>query len=127
MTPVQQQFEALRSRFPSAELLPAPNTVGVVVITDVRLPSGWSHPSTTVKFVVPAGYPLAALDCFWATAELRLASGALPQNAQVQVPPALPASGPHLWFSWHVQTWNPGRDTLLTYFRVVQDRFKELR
>lgn len=128
MTPVQQQLESLRSRFPGAELAPAPGCFGVIVVPDVRLPPGWSQPTTTVRFVVPAGYPLAALDCFWTSPELRLASGAVPQNAQVQNPaPALPGGGPHLWFSWHVQSWNPGRDTLLTYVRVIQDRFKELR
>lgn len=127
MTPVEQQLAALRSRAPTAELASAPGAIGVVVIQDVKLPPGWNQPTTTVKFVVPAGYPLAALDCFWTAANLRLASGAMPQASQVQSPPVLPGGEPHLWFSWHVQSWNPGRDTLLTYFRVVLGRFKEVR
>lgn len=128
MTPVEQQLEALRSRFTGAELVPAPSVVGVIVIPGVKLPAGWNQPATNVKFIVPAGFPLAALDCFWTSPDLRLLSGALPQNAQIQdPPPTIPGGGPHLWFSWHVASWNPGRDTLLTYMRVIQDRFRELR
>lgn len=127
MTPVEQQMEQLRSRYPSASLEPAPGIVGVVVISDFKLPPGWNQASTTVKFMAPAGYPLSALDCFWAPPELRLATGAVPQNAQVQNPSQLPGGAPHLWFSWHVPSWMPGRDTFLTYARVIFDRFKEPR
>lgn len=128
MTPLEQQMEALGSRFPGARLEPLPGNLGLVVVPDVKLPSGWNTATTTVKFLVPAGFPLAALDCFWTSPDLRLATGALPQSAQVQDPPAgIPGAGAHLWFSWHVQAWSPGRDTLLTYMRVVQSRFQELR
>lgn len=128
VTPVEQQLEALRVRHPGAEIVPAPGATGVVVVPNVKLPAGWNCATTTVRFVLPAGFPLAALDCFWVSPDLRLASGAVPQNAQVQnPPPQIPGVGPLLWFSWHVQSWNPGRDTMLTYMRVIQDRLKVLR
>jgi hypothetical protein len=128
MTPIEEQLGQLRSRFPKADLVPAPGSLGVVIIPEFKIPPGWNQTTTTVKFVVPTGYPLSALDCFWASPDLRLASGNVPQSAQIQSPaPALPDGAPHLWFSWHVPAWTPGRDTLLTYARVIYDRFKELR
>ena len=32
-----------------------------------------------------------------------------------------------LWFSWHVGQWSPNRDSLLTYERVIRNRFREPR
>lgn len=125
MTPVEQQFECLKVQFGTASIQSLPNGTFLVTIPDVALPAGWNNASTMVKFVVPVGYPLAKPDCFWVDASLRLANGASPQNTGPNPIPGSP--GPQLWFSWHVGPWSPSRDTLLTYVRVIQNRFKELR
>lgn len=125
MTPIEQQFECLRVQFGKATIQPLPNGTHLVTIPEFELPKGWNSPSTAVKFVVPVGYPLAKPDCFWVDASIRLATGATPQNTGPNPIPDAP--GPQLWFSWHVGPWSPSRDTLLTYVRVIQNRFKELR
>jgi hypothetical protein len=65
------------------------------------------------------------LDCFWTDADLRLASGANPMNTGGNPIPHIGV--PHLWFSWHVGTWNPNNDSLLTYFYVIRRRLSDPR
>lgn len=118
---LEEQLRSLTSVFPGASLLPADGGASLIVVPNVALPSGWSQPSTTVYFLAPAGFPMARPDCFWADASLRLASGGIPQNGGIS---PIPGRGePLLWFSWHLQSWNPVADSLLTFLRVIQNRF----
>jgi hypothetical protein len=120
-----REWSALVAQFSSATLNADADGSGLVTIADVELPPGWSAPTTRVHFVVPIGFPAAQPDCFWASAELRLASGTMPSNAGVQAVPVLQCPG--LWFSWHVTTWRPSVDTLSTYARFILTRFADAR
>ncbi|MEJ0011256.1 MAG: E2/UBC family protein [Bauldia sp.] len=122
----QKQFERLKQRYPDAVLTALPSGAGLVTIPAVSLPEGWSRATSSVRFVVPIGYPGPAPDCFWADQELRLANGQQPQASQVnQIPEANQQA---LWFSWHVveaaKNWNPNRDDLLTFVGIIMDRFR---
>ena len=82
---------------------------------------------TTIRFIAPVGYPTAKPDCFWADRGFRLATSAMPSNtAENQIPETSITAH---WFSWHVHEsqWNANRDDLVTYFGVIQDRFREVR
>jgi hypothetical protein len=125
MTPIEEQFEVLRTSVSEASLEKLPDGTHLVVVQGVRLPNGWSKKAVDVKFHVPAGYPFAKLDCFWADPDLRLASGANPMNTGSNAIPHV--ASPHLWFSWHVGTWNPNIDNLLTYFYVIRRRLSDPR
>lgn len=125
MTPLEQQFQVVSERHATATLTPLPTGAALIVVPNFPLPVGWAHPSTEVRFVAPAGYPLAKPDCFWTSHGLRLEGGRMPQNVGEQAIPGVP--GAYLWFSWHTQSWDPSRDTLLTYLRVIAGRFQELR
>ena len=114
------QFEELKEAFPGAEMQALPGGLWVVRVPEVGLPAGWNQSVTTVWFLVPVGYPSANPDCFYADSSLRLASGAMPGATGVQAIPHV--NSQHLWFSWHVGSWSAGRDTLLTYLRVIRDR-----
>ena len=119
------QLGVLASAFPGASVAPLPGSLGLVTLPAVRLPPGWNQPVTTVRFVLPTGYPIARPDCFFADATLRLGNGAMPMNAGVQ---PIPGTAEHLlWFSWHVAAWDSARDSLLTYARVIQKRLAEPR
>ena len=122
MTPLQQQFEILKQQHPNATLEVLSTGASVITIPEVLLGDGWSPPNAFVKFVAPVGYPFATPDCFWASPDLRLKSGAMPQNTNLTPIPG--TSTPLLWFSWHASHWNPNRDNLLTYFRVIKERLK---
>jgi len=121
---VAQQLEAIQEEYPAATADLLPDGTSLVAVPGVVLPSGWNQTVTTIQYIVPVGYPAARPDCFWADASLRLASGAVPQNAQVQTPSF---GGPtRLWFSWHVAAWG-NRDTLKTYLRTVLVRLAMLQ
>ena len=123
MTPLQEQFDLLQSEFPTATLEHLPSGAAMVAIPHFALPHGWSHQTTTVRFLAPVGYPLAQPDCFWTCPELRLQSGGVPQATSPKPVPEVNGA-PLLWFSWHTGKWNPNRDNLLTYARVIEMRFK---
>jgi hypothetical protein len=123
MSLVDDQFSELKAKYPAAELRQLPNGSYLVVIPDFPIPQDkWSAAATEVKFLIPVGFPQAKPDTFWATTGLRLRSGALPHasNEPNQIPDTNETG---LWFSWHTATWNPNRDSLRTYAKVVSDRF----
>ena len=113
-------FEALRAAYPGSDMQGLPGGIWLVRVPGVPLPAGWNQPATTVWFLVPVGYPSATPDCFYADLPLRLANGAMPGASGLQQIPHVGTQ--YMWFSWHVGSWNPGRDTLLTYVRVIRDR-----
>jgi hypothetical protein len=126
MTPLEEQFSALKAEYPAAVMQTSPAGGAVITLPEFPLPPGWSQPRTTVTFVAPVGYPLARPDCFWASPDLRLQNGSMPQNTNHQPVPGT-NNAPQLWFSWHVGQWNPNRDSLLTYLRVMERRLQEVR
>src|SRR4051794_13971899 len=107
-----KQFERLKARYPAATLTELPSGSALIGVPELPLPAGWSRPASTARFIAPAGYPGPVPDCFWADADLALASGAAPQASQINVIPETQLQG--RWFSWHVtdaqNTWNPNRD-----------------
>jgi hypothetical protein len=129
MNTVQAEFSAVSLAYPDAQLITYPDGTYLVVLPAVALPPGWCQESTHIRFVVPAGYPYASPDCFWADPGLRLQTGAMPQNAQVgNVAPGQPDPST-LWFSWHLSpgSWAPGVSDLMTFIRVIKKRFESLQ
>lgn len=125
MTPYEQQVETLRQRYPGASSREWANSVALVIVPDVPLPKGWNRTSTTVRFVVPAGYPFANPDCFFVDPSVRLEGERMPQNSAMQ---ALGELGEMLWFSWHLNgAWRPNKDTLTTWMAVIAHRFEQLQ
>ncbi|MBS1722980.1 MAG: hypothetical protein JSS66_08520 [Armatimonadetes bacterium] len=126
MTPVERQIEDLRKAYgegvASRQL---PSGALLLTLPDVSLPPGWSKSRCAVKFIVPVGYPYSAPDCFWADRDLLLATGQVPQATNFQDIPEANEGG--IWFSWHVQGWNPNRSSLVSYAKVIENRFKEVR
>jgi hypothetical protein len=123
MSVIDDQLKELQKEFPLAGITPLPDGSHVVAVPGVKLPSGWSQPQTTVKFLTLANYPNSVPDCFWVEPHIKLANGAPPQNTNLQV---IPGTGDNwLWFSWHANRWNPNRDTLSTYLNVIAARLRE--
>lgn len=119
------EWDQLAGCFPDAVLVDAPDGTVLVALPAVAVPAGWSMSATPLWFIVPVGYPAAQPDCFWASADLRLAAGALPSNAAQQQLPVLQHQA--LWFSWHLAAWRPAHDTLITYARFAIRRFDDAR
>lgn len=125
MTPIEEQFEILLGQETQANLQKLPDGAHLIMVPSIKLPSGWSKSIVDVKFIAPVGYPFAKPDCFWADIDLRLANGNLPMNAQQNAIPHLGTM--HLWFSWHVASWNPNVDSLITYVFVIKRRLSDPR
>ena len=91
---------------------------------------GWNRESAKVLFVAPPGYPAAQPDCFWVEpANFRMADNGTPQASNDANP--IPNDGQPgrstTWFSWHLQSWNPSKDALVTYFNVIMRRLMPAR
>jgi hypothetical protein len=120
MSLAQQQLVRVQKDFPGANGEQRPDGSYIVTVPNIGLPAGWNKDSVTVTFVAPVGYPSAKPDCFWTDADLRLANGTSPKNTGNQISPS--GNEPKLWFSWHTTAWDPNRDNLLSYVRVILDR-----
>lgn len=93
---------------------------------------GWNRPTADVLIHVPIGYPSAPPSNFWVEpGGFRLAGGGLPRASNDNNP----IPGDHgknrrtsfTWFSWHPQNWDLTRDTLKTYFHMVEERLRLLQ
>lgn len=123
---LERQLEELRQVYPNgAEATTLPSGAVLIELKGVALPPGWNKSSTSIRFMVPVGYPFAAPDCFWADNDLRISPATQPQASSCQAIPE--ANLPALWFSWHVQGWNANRNNLVTYAKVIEQRLKEIR
>lgn len=108
-----------------------PLSNGSILIRVPAVPiAGWNRPAADVLFVAPPGYPAAQPDCFWIEPNnFRLEGGQTPQNTNDSnpIPGDVESGRTTTWFSWHVQSWNPSRDTLITYFKVILSRLRPAR
>lgn len=118
--PLDAQLERLQQAYPGSTARTLSDGMVLVTVPSIRLPGGWNQSHTAISFLVPVGYPMAKPDCFYADAGLRLANGNLPMNAAPQQVPH--TSETRIWFSWHLATWHPTRDSLQTYVGVIRDR-----
>jgi hypothetical protein len=124
MGPIDIHVQRLLARYASARVLEVNGTGTMISLPPVDLPAGWNKTATEVHFFAPQGYPYAKPDCFWADEDLRLATGAMPQNANTGTPMTGLGKGA-LWFSWHTDHWNAGRDDLLTWIAAIKNRFAQ--
>lgn len=123
MSLLDEQLKILQEEFPEATITRLQDGSHVVMVPGVKLQNGWSHPHTTVKFLVLANYPHSAPDCFWVEPHIRLANGSVPKNSNPQIIPGTAENW--LWFSWHTSRWSPNRDTLSTYMKVIEARLRD--
>jgi hypothetical protein len=123
MDPLGDQLEALQQRYPAASLEAMPDGARVLVVPGVGLGEGWSATETTLRILVPVGFPQVNPDCFYVDSTLTLASGMEPQNSQLQ--PVF--GGTYRWFSWHPSSWDAASCNLGTYVRFCERRLRECR
>lgn len=122
---LDKQFTALEEKYPDLTIEARADGTSLIKIPNYGLPIGWNKASSNIYFLVPNGYPVAKPDCFWTDVDLTLANGGTPLNASVNAS----HGGPEqlLWFSYHLSSWDPNVDDLLTYVRVINQRLGDLR
>lgn len=124
MDVLQQHLEHLSESHEIAfHPAPMPGWKAFVIIRRHPLPGGYSLDTSDVLVKIPANYPAGSPDMFWTPVDLKLASGAIPANAEV-VETLLGDT----WrrFSWHPKpgSWNPGKSDLNTYLGFVDSRLE---
>lgn len=125
MNLIEEQLKQLLELHMKTAITALPDGSTLVAVPNVRIPPGWSLTEGTVAFAIPAGFPTARPDCFWTDSGLLLANGGQPANSNPQVPPG--GTTMMRWFSWHLQTWDPNRDTVYTYLDFCVARFRDCR
>ena len=114
---LQEHIDVLKGRGYTVETIHG-EEIGIV-IRDYPIPSAiWRESSTDLLIKTHPTYPNATIDMFWVDPPISLKRG-VPINgvtSEIQFGSA--------WqrFSWHVGSWDPAHDNLLTYLTVVDDR-----
>jgi hypothetical protein len=147
MMPWEEQLEQLRKAYPSAVVRSHGDrewSGHLVTIPHFRLRktgtrNRWDRDEVTIHFVVPAGFPGAQPDSFWADPDLKLVGGGgtyrmeTPKGADWRVFPEVTPPG---WkkeggfgrfFRLHLQAFNPNHDTIYTFAKVIGLRLQTVR
>ena len=132
---IEEQFDQLKDQCESNQTgVPIRTSLAsgatLISIPDVSIGDGWNCKKVEVLFLAPPGYPAAQPDCFWVTPSgLRLENGGTPQNTNDSnpIPNDTVSDRQTTWFSWHLQSWNPNHDSLVTFFKVIMQRLKPAR
>lgn len=123
MPPAQllQEIETLRLQGHNISLTEDSNWVSVV-FHEYPVPAGFSKKETNLLIRAQQSYPNSNLDMFWTDVDLVLEDGRVPAAAE-----HIESHNGQQWrrFSWHPQSWNPGRDSLCTYLEFINARFAQ--
>lgn len=116
---LQQHIDQLSSQGYNIETNEGPEIC--IIFKGYKIPSNiWTLDKVDLLVVTHTTYPNAKMDMFWVDPPITLKSGAQAQA----VSPDTRCGRSWLRFSWHVQSWNPAHDNLITYLNVVDDRLK---
>ena len=146
---IEKGMETLRSKWPQAHHEKADHGAHLIIVPAFLLPPGYNCTIATVLFVAPPGFPAAQPDHFFTHTgpdELELDPPVLELRSDSDgswmerywkpkctnshnTPPGFPQWHGEglLWWSWHLQHWDPNRDTLMTYMNVIRSRLKPAR
>jgi hypothetical protein len=115
-----EQIECLRRKWPQAHLQKNEHGQHLVVVPSVKLPNGCNATICTLLFVAPAGFPGSVPEGFWVDVpNLEFNGEKLFWSNYVNPIPGFPAWRDLTWFKWHLQAWNPNRDTLLAVVHAI--------
>lgn len=123
-SPLVRDLAMLKNKHSGAELRPY-GANSMLVIPGFELPRGWSHPMVDLMVIIPASYPLAAVDMFWVSPTISLSNGCAPEAATL-----IERHGESSWqrFSWHYKRpWNPTKDTLTSHISFCAQRLNQLQ
>ncbi len=135
MNALHDGMARLRTRWPQSHYQPSKHGAYLIIVPSVLLPKGYRENICTVLFVVPPGYPAACPDHFFTDIEIRLENGAIPKNTVLPhsvhggnfPKKTWPQWSQCMWWSWHLQMWNPNQSNLYTYMRVILQRLNPAR
>lgn len=111
----------LKEEFGHCEARPQPDGTVVLVVGPVELPHGWATSGSRIVIVVPPGYPDQRPTGFFAEPGLRLVDGTAPKcSGETTVAGESVTS-----FCWNPANWDPSKDGLWKYAKLMAERFAE--
>lgn len=125
---IDAHFKRLKARHPEAVLEYLKSGAALICVPQRLVPTGWSAPAASIRFIAPSTYSVGAPDCFWAEPDLLLANNALPRNSALNKEiPETQLKG-H-WFSWHVVggEWQPNEHDLLSWLSSCMERLQAVQ
>ena len=93
-----------------------------IVFKNYPIPNDiWDRNKTDLLVLAYPTYPNVKMDMFWVDPPLTLKS----KKQANAVSPENKCGKSWQRFSWHVKTWNPAHDNLITYLNVINDRLEK--
>lgn len=128
MSYIEDGVERIRTCYPQAHSEKGRYGYRLVFVPSVKLPDQYRENICTVLFVVPPGFPAAQPDHFFTDIEVRCNDLSFPHNTRESNGILLseigfPQWSHSMWWSWHLQMWNPNQSSLFTYMKVIEQRF----
>jgi Prokaryotic E2 family E/Multiubiquitin len=118
---IAQEVAALEQEFGRCEARPQPDGTIALIIGPVDLPDGWATRASRIVLVVPPGYPDQRPTGFFADQGLTLVGGAAPKCSGQST-----AAGEQMTsFCWNPANWDPAKDGLWKYAKLMAERFDE--
>ena len=114
---LQAHIDALRKEGRTIETIQG-DEIGIIIKSYPLPPAIWNQPSADLLIKTHPTYPNATIDMFWIDPPISLRSG----NVANGTTPDTQFGKQWQRFSWHVGSWDPAHDNLLTYLTVVDDR-----
>lgn len=118
---LEPEVQKIRARFGTCDVRPQADGTVVLVIGPVALASGWARTESRMFLVVPPGYPEQRPQGFFADGGLTLAGGAQAKGSG----PNTVAGEPATHFCWNPNLWDPAKDDLWKYAKLMAERFDE--
>jgi hypothetical protein len=119
---VQNQIDRVRQAYPNLVVSQQPDGSIDLELPTYELPPGWTKQQTSVLVSIPVGYPDNKPYGLYVDPDLGLASGQQAGGLRPQ------AKSGRNWsfFSWNSAEWDPHRDPLWKYVKIMLSRFEEL-
>lgn len=116
---LQEHINTLRTQGYNIDIIEG-QEIGIV-FRDYPVPNSiWNAKMVDLLIVAHPSYPNSKMDMFWVDPTITLKNGNQPKATS-----SVSKCG-RSWqqFSWHVNSWNPAHDNLMTYLDVVNDRLQ---
>jgi hypothetical protein len=118
---LEPEVEKIRAEFGACDARPQADGSVVLVIGPVALNSGWGPTESRIFLVVPPGYPDQRPQGFFADGGLTLAGGGQAKcSGQANIAGETATS-----FCWNPELWDPNKDDLWKYAKLMAERFDE--
>lgn len=117
---LNDHIEQLREQGYTVDVIEQNQEIGIIIHDYPISDSIWSRKIVDLLVVAHPSYPNAKMDMFWVDPAISRKDGGNINGGTNA------SKFGKTWqqFSWHVTSWNPAHDNLITYLDVVNERLR---